>query len=127
MELMLAIDPMRSFTSDEWKRLRESGFLSWLIDRRSGIANRRSGNPHAGGRGTPRGGRGGGRGEGSGRVVQIGAITTIPDHQDNSSLTESNQGSAPTTPIGHTSTGGNAGSRFGGQRYRQSGTIPGQQ
>jgi hypothetical protein len=119
-------DPMRSFTSDEWKRLRESGLLSWLIDRRSSLANRRSGNPHAGGRGTPRGGRGGGRGDGSGRVVQIGAITTIPDHQDNSSLTESNQGSAPTTPISQTSTGGNAGSRFGGQRYRQSGTVPGQ-
>jgi hypothetical protein len=27
-------DPrMRSFTSEEWKKLRESGFLSWLIDR----------------------------------------------------------------------------------------------
>jgi hypothetical protein len=54
--------------------------------------------------------------------VQIGAITTIPD-QDNSSLTESNQGSAPTTPNGSACSSGNAGSRFGGQRYRQSGTV----
>jgi hypothetical protein len=101
-------DPMRNFTSDEWKRLRESGFLSWLIDRRSGLANRRSGNQHAGGRGTPRGGRGGGRGEGGGRVVQIGAVTTIPD-QDSSTLTGSNQGSAPMTPNGGSyASGGNA-------------------
>jgi hypothetical protein len=33
-------DPVHNFTSDEWKRLRESGFLSWLIDRRSGLASR---------------------------------------------------------------------------------------
>jgi hypothetical protein len=34
-------NPMRNFTSDEWKRLRESGgFLSWLIDHRSRMMNR---------------------------------------------------------------------------------------
>jgi hypothetical protein len=58
--------------------------------------------------------------------VQIGAVTTIPD-QDNSTLTESNQNSAPTTPSDSVYGGGNAGARFGGQRYRQSGTVPGQQ
>jgi hypothetical protein len=107
-------DPMRNFTSDEWKRLRESGFLSWLIDRRSAVANRRAGNPH-GGRGNVRGGRGGGRGEGNGRQVQIGAVTTIPDH-DNSTLTDSNQGGTQST-----TTGGTAGARFGSLRYRQAG------
>jgi hypothetical protein len=32
-------NPMRSFTSEEWKTLRESGFLSWLIDRQSSLNN----------------------------------------------------------------------------------------
>jgi hypothetical protein len=41
-------DPMRNFTSDEWKRLCESGFLSWLIDHCSGLHNRHGG---GGGRG----------------------------------------------------------------------------
>jgi hypothetical protein len=57
-------DPMHNFTSFEWKRLRESGFLSWLIDRRSAMANCRSGNH--GGRGNFSGGCGGGRGNGNG-------------------------------------------------------------
>jgi hypothetical protein len=56
--------------------------------------------------------------------VQIGAVTTIPD-QDNSTLTESNQGGAPNTPYG--SACGNAGAHFSGQRYRQSGTASGRQ
>jgi hypothetical protein len=107
-------DPMRNFTSDEWKRLRESGFLSWLIDRRSGLVNRRAGNPT--GRGTPRGGRGGGRGDGNGRQVQIGAITMILE-QDNSTLTDSQQGGNTQA----TSAGGTAGARFGSLRYRQAG------
>jgi hypothetical protein len=107
-------DPMRNFTSDEWKRLRESGFLSWLIDRHSAVANRRAGDH--GGRGNVRGGRGGGCGDGNGRQVQIGAVTAIPDH-DNSTLTDSNQGGTQTT-----NTGGTAGARFGSLCYRQAGT-----
>jgi hypothetical protein len=46
-------DPMRSFTSEEWKKLRESGFLSWLIDRQSSLNNRWGG---GGGHGYQRGG-----------------------------------------------------------------------
>jgi hypothetical protein len=30
---------LRNFTSDEWKQLRESGFLSWLIDCHSSLNN----------------------------------------------------------------------------------------
>jgi hypothetical protein len=112
-------DPMRNFTSDEWKRLRESGFLSWLIDRRSAMANRRSG--HHGGRGNFPGGRGGGRGDGNGRQVQIGAVTAIPEH-DNSTLTDSNQSRAQVT---NPASGGTAGARFGSLRYRQGGNANG--
>jgi hypothetical protein len=108
-------DPMRNFTSDEWKRLRESGFLSWLIDRRSAMANRCTGNH--GGRGNFHGGRGGGRGDGNGRQVQIGAVTAIPEH-DNSTLTDSNQSRAQVT---NPASGGTAGARFGSLRYRQGG------
>jgi len=57
--------------------------------------------------------------------VQIGAVTTIPD-QDSSTLTGSNQGSAPMTPGGGSyASGGNAGTNFGGQRYMQTGNVPG--
>jgi hypothetical protein len=54
-------DPLRNFTSDVWKKLRESGFLSWLIDRRSSLNSRHGGGA---GRGYQ---RGGGRGGGAGR------------------------------------------------------------
>jgi hypothetical protein len=58
-------DPMCNFTSDEWKCLRESGFLSWLIDCRSAMVNCCTGN-HGGGRGNFHGRRGGGVGDGNG-------------------------------------------------------------
>lgn len=92
-----------------------------MIDHHSGLANHRSGFTNSG-RGNPRGGHGGGRGDNGGRVVQIGAVTTIPDH-DHSMLTNSNgnQGGGVPTPSG------NAGARFGGQHYRQAGTTPGRE
>jgi hypothetical protein len=93
--------------------LRESGFYSWLIDRCSCMANRHTGSH--GGRGHPCGGRGGGHGDGNGRQVQIGAVTVIPDN-DNSTLTDSNQGGTQVT-----NPGGTAGARFGSLCYRQTG------
>jgi hypothetical protein len=53
-------DPNRSFTSDEWSRLRQSGLLSWIIERRAtndrARCNGGSRTGHQGGRGS-RGGR----------------------------------------------------------------------
>jgi hypothetical protein len=108
-------DPMRSFTSDEWKRLRESGFLSWLIDRRSCLHNRRGG---GGGRGYQRGGRGGGRGE-QGRGVNVAAVTMGTTEVDTSTITDGTGNNKVTS-------GGRAGVRFGGQRYQGGGnSAPG--
>jgi hypothetical protein len=56
-------DPMRNFTSNKWKRLQESSFLSWLIDHCSAMMNCHSGNH--GGHGNFPGGCGGGRGNGN--------------------------------------------------------------
>jgi hypothetical protein len=108
-------DPMRNFTSDEWRRLRESGILSWLIDRRLNLNSRRGG---GGGHGYQRGGRGGGRGE-QGRGVNISAVTTGTTEVDTSTITDgtgNNKGNS----------GGRAGVRFGGQRYQGVGnSVPG--
>jgi hypothetical protein len=111
-------DPLRNFTSDEWKRLRESGFLSWLIDRRSSLNSRRGG----GGRGHQRGGRGGGAGRGGdhGRGgINVAAVTTVQNQQeaDTSTMTDSNGNMAKKHA------GGQAGLRFGGNRYRNGGTV----
>jgi hypothetical protein len=109
-------DPMRNFTSDEWKRLRESGFLSWLIDRRTALANRRGANPgrHAEGHGFHRGGRGPGRGDECGRRVQ--AVTfNLPQSDANSTWSETNV--SPTSSLRGSANSGRAGVRFGGQRY----------
>jgi hypothetical protein len=78
-------DPMRNFTSDEWKKLRESGFLSWLIDRRSSLNNRRGG---GGGRGFQRGGRGGGRGGEQGRGISA-VLTGTTTEAETSTITDS--------------------------------------
>jgi hypothetical protein len=109
-------DPLRSFTSDEWKQLRESGFLSWLIDRRLSLNSRRG----SGGRGHQRGGRGGGAGRGGeqGRGVNVLAVTTIQNQEaDASTMTDSNGNMAKKH------TGSQAGLRFGGNRYRNGGTV----
>jgi hypothetical protein len=118
-------DPMRNFTSDEWKRLRESGFLSWIIDRRAGMNSRRAG---GGGRGNNRGGRGGGnhgRGGGNqGRGAQVGAVTTNVTEVDASTITDSaNANNATATRH----VGGNAGLRFGGSRFRNGANASGGQ
>jgi hypothetical protein len=79
-------DPMRTITINEWKKLRESGFLSWLIDRRSSLNNRRGG---GGGRGFHRGGRGGGRGGEQGRGISAVLTGTTTEVEPTSTITDS--------------------------------------
>jgi hypothetical protein len=116
-------DLMQNFTSDEWKRLRESGFLSWIIDRRAGMNNRRAG---GGGRGNNRGGRGGGnpgRGGGNqGRGVQVGAVTTNATEADTSTITDSANNATATRHAGSC-----AGLQFGGNRFRNGANASGGQ
>jgi hypothetical protein len=109
-------DPLRNFTSGEWKRLRESGFLSWLIDRCSSLNSRRG----SGGCGHQQGGRGGGAGHGGnqGRGINVLAVTTVQNQEaDTSTMTDSNGNMAKKHA------GSQAGLRFGGNRYRNGGTV----
>jgi hypothetical protein len=55
-------NPTRNFTTEVWTKLREAGFIPWLLDRRAAL--RRGGHGRGGGRsqfqrGGGRGGRGG--------------------------------------------------------------------
>lgn len=102
-------DPMRNFTTEEWRRLRESGFLPWLLDRRAALNRNGTGGHGPGGR-TGRGGPNarGGRGNDGERHVTIGATEVIHIDGQNAAAgqNEEHQG------------GGHAGAGFGGGRYQ---------
>jgi hypothetical protein len=97
-------DPTRNFSAEEWRRLRESGFLSWLFDRRSAL--NRTGAGGRAGRGGP--GARGGRGNDD-RHVTIGATEVI--HYDGQ------QAANPNANEDEHQGGGRAGAGFGAGRY----------
>jgi hypothetical protein len=112
-------DPTRTFTSDEWNRLRESGLLSWVMDRRNNRGNGRGG----GRQGRFTGGRGGGRGfdqRGRGRGVsaletRVAAVEQVITTLSASSIT--NDRSSGSASGSHPGRGSQSGSSFGSRRY----------
>lgn len=115
-------DPTRTFSGDEWNRLRESGLLSWVMDRRN-IPGR------GGGRGGGRQGRffpgrGGGRGFDNrgrgGRGISTVNSQNNPAEQASTisaASTISNDQSSGSNSTGTQSRGGQSGSSFGSRRY----------
>jgi hypothetical protein len=113
-------DPTRNFTTEEWTKLREAGFIPWLLDRRAAL--RRGGRGRGGGRtqfqrGSGRGGRGGNHREGeTGRQARrVAFLETIPEEQDNQ-VTQQETEVQP-----NNNRGGQAGNAFGGRRYQRGG------
>jgi hypothetical protein len=105
-------NPNRSFTSDEWQRLRQSGLLSWILEHRNNHGRQQQGRGGRGngGRGNHfQGGRGGnqdGRGNGGGRN-----IAAVEHHQQTN-------GNVPANPQSElTGRGGRTGVHFGGGCY----------
>jgi hypothetical protein len=104
-------DPNRSFTSDEWNRLRQCGLLSWIIERRA--ANDRA-KRYGGGRT----GNQGGCGNSHGGRTQLNApndrVVAAVEQQQHGNVTDTNSDS----PRVHFGTlrgrGGRVGVNFGG-------------
>jgi hypothetical protein len=99
-------DPTRTFTRDEYARLRASGHLEWLA------------NMHWNNRGRPRndvhGGRGGhGRGRGHGGRGHGRQVAFLEQQQD---ADQGNMENMPNVATAGNQRGGNAGAHFGGCR-----------
>jgi hypothetical protein len=107
-------DPNRSFTSDEWQKLRQGGLLSWVIEQRNQRGGRGGGGRgagprvrfQAGGRGNQDGGRGNNAGAGRN-------IAAVEHHQGNGNVPASQQNDVNT----NAGRGGRTGINFGGGRY----------
>jgi hypothetical protein len=97
-------DPNRTFSPDEFARLKAGGHAAWLANIRWNNGGRPRGGG-GGGRGANRGGRGHGRGHNAGRRVAF----VESQQQDESGMAATNANA--------NQRGGNAGARFGGRRY----------
>jgi hypothetical protein len=114
-------DPLRTFTPDEWRRLREAGMANWVMDQRN-----RGRAPARGGRGPGRGGgvRGNaGRGGQQARVSVV-RFQDIEETARNLSMDGSGSpaaGGSTTSSLRNGERGGRAGAGFGGSRYSTGG------
>jgi hypothetical protein len=100
-------DPTRTFTRDEYARLRAGGHLEWL----SNMRWNNGGRP----RNDVRGGRGGrGRGRGRGGRGHGRQVAFLEQQQD---ANQGNMENMPNVAAAGNQRGGNAGAHFGGRRY----------
>jgi hypothetical protein len=104
-------NPTRNFTDDEWKKLRDSGMMAWIISRRQTRSG--GGRGYRGGRGgraqDAHGGRearAGQRNAGAGRRVNAAAVRFADDEPAANDENPQNGGR-----------GGQNGARFGGRRH----------
>jgi hypothetical protein len=106
-------DPTRNFTTEEWTKLHEAGFIPWLLDRR--VALRRGGRGRSGGRTQFQRGSGRGNhleGETGRQARRVAFLETIPEEQDNQATQQE------TEVQRNNNRGGQAGNAFGGRHYQ---------
>jgi hypothetical protein len=96
-------DPHRTFSPEEYTRLRQGGHITWLAN----VRWNNGGRPH-----DNRGGRDGRGGRGHGRA-QLGRQVSFLEHVPSEGSTTTTQ---QNNEVQH-QRGGNAGARFGGRRY----------
>jgi hypothetical protein len=114
-------DPLRTFTPEEWRRLREAGMANWVMDQRN-----RGRAPARGGRGP---GRGGGGRSNAGRGGQQARVSVVrfQDTEDTASNLSMDGSGSPaaggsmTSSLRNGDRGGRAGAGFGGGRYSTGG------
>jgi hypothetical protein len=114
-------DPLRTFTPDEWRHLREAGMANWVMEQR----NRGNRAPFRGGQGPGRGGGGRGNAGRGGQQARVSSVVRFQETEETSNLsadgTPATGSSSLTASSRNENRGGRAGAHFGGGHFSNGG------